>query len=229
MSGCDVPGAGAYKPSGSALRVELRPFESAPGKVDGDVTNTGGHIANRSEVFGRVPTGSLGGTPASEWPDPVGAERWYAFNLFVPSDFQTATDTTWLTLMQWKGLYGGSPPVALEVKRGNLRLGGARTNQGLVPNDGNLGPLAKGTWTRLVVGMRLSSDAKRGWVQVYRDGKQALPRVALATMDNYKGVGDGAVDPIYVKQGIYRDLKWNTTHVLYFGPLAVGQRYEDVA
>jgi hypothetical protein len=195
------------RPQGPVMHVSIRA---------GDVTTTSGYMASRVEVMGRT-AWPMSTTPAASWPDPVGATRWYAFNLFVPSDFPTTQDAKWLVLTQWKGLRGGSPPVAIEIKRDALRLGGARTNAGDVPNDGNLGRLTKGQWTRLVIGMRLSPDPDVGWVQVYRDGVDQLGRISLATMDR----DASGVDPIYLKQGLYRDAKWSVDQELYFGPVEI--------
>jgi hypothetical protein len=204
---------GPGRPDGKVLRFELRP---------GDTFDSNGYEASRVEVYGRHAASNA--APPEQWPDPVGSVRWYSFQLFVPADFVTATDSTWLTFMQWKGQQGGSPPIALEIKRDGLRLGGTRTNAGLIPDDGALGALTKGAWTHLVVGLSLSPDSQAGWVEVWRDGRLALPRVAVATMDR---IG-GHADPIYLKQGIYRDSSWNCTHVLYFGPVTTGSRRTDV-
>ena len=188
------------------LRYELRA---------GDVYTSSGYAANRAEVYGRIATPAA--TPAAQWVDPVGSERWYTFALYIPSDFLTTSDTKWLTFTQWKGLRGGSPPIALEIKRDHLRLGGARSNAGLIPGNGDLGPLSIGAWTTLTVGMSLSTDDESGWVEVWRDGALALPRVSVATMD----VIGGQPDPIYLKQGIYRDSSWTCTHVMFMGPVQV--------
>ena len=45
----------------------------------------------------------------------------------------------------------------------------------------------------------------------------AWVRTSVATMD----VVNGAADPIYLKQGIYRSKVWACTHVLYFSPTRV--------
>ena len=209
-----APGPAAGRPARHVLRFEVQP---------GDLYNSSGQLAPRAEVMGRTPA-SFSGTPAGQWPDPPGAVRWYGFRLFVPADFITAIDTTWLTFTQWKGYRGGSPPIALEIKRDGLRLGGARTNAGLIPRDGNLGKIRRGTWTRLVVGLHLSPSPSEGWVEVWRDGELRLPRTAVATMD----LIDGQPDPVYLKQGIYRDTRWTCTHVLYFSPVTIGTSRSDV-
>lgn len=200
-----APGlAGArYRPSGNVMRAELRA---------GDLTNTGGYIASRAEVYARAARPLP--APAEAWPDPVGSERWYAFDLFVPVDYPAATDTKWTTITQWKGHYGGSPPLALEIKRSNLRLGGTR---GYTVAAGDLGPIEKGQWTRLVVGMKLSPDPATGWVEVYRDGLPKVARTSLSTMD----MTSTGPDPLYLKQGLYRSTQWTATQVLYFSPVKI--------
>lgn len=198
------PPSGAGSP---VLRFELGPDE----KFD-----SSGYIASRAEVYGRqaVPAST---TPADEWPDPAGSTRWYQFDVFLPEDFPTATDTSWLVLAQWKGLHGGSPPIAIEVNRDRLRLGGARANQGLVPNGGDLGTIDRGAWTRLQVGLTFSTTSATGGVEVWRDGVPVLDRLPLATLD----LVDGITDPVYLKIGLYRDPNWETTHVAYFSPVLV--------
>jgi len=220
VTGSDVPGIGPAKPSG-AMRVELKPYESTLGARDGDVTVTSNYAANRAEVFGRYPTTPATSTSPTNWPDPVGSVRWYSFAFLVPVGFGFATDSNWIVITQWKGLRGGSPPVSLEIKRGALRLGGTRTKSRLIPNDGNLGKLVPGTWTSLTIGISLSTDPTQGWVDVYRDGVDVMPRTAMATMDTVKTATGVEPDPIYLKQGIYRARSWKTDAIVYFGPMVV--------
>jgi hypothetical protein len=211
-----APGPAAGRPTTPVMRVELRP---------GDVTNINYRGTHRAEVYGRAPA-SMWSTPAAQWPDPVGSVRWYSFALYVPADYAFTTDPySWEVITQWKGLRGGSPPISLEIKRDWLRLGGARTNAALIPNDGNLGRITRGAWTRITIGLSLSPILGTGWVEVWRDGRLALARTAVATMDTI----DGAPDPVYFKQGIYRNDNWPATHVLYFGPTRVGMTRAAVA
>jgi hypothetical protein len=203
-----APGyASKAKPRGNVLRVEVRP---------GELTDTGGYRAARSEVYARhaVP----GSTPSERWPDPPGSTRWYEWSLLVPTGHVFATDARWLTVIQFKGYRGGSPPLAIEIKRKNLRLGGARTNAGVIPNDGNLGPIKPGSWTRLRVGIGYATD-QSGWVEVWRDGKPVLQQTNVATLD----LINGQPDPCYLKQGIYRDSRWDVPHVIYFGPVTISE------
>jgi hypothetical protein len=198
---------GASAPSDRSMRVEIR---------HGDVTDTGGYLANRSEVLARRTTR---GTAPERWPDPVGSVRWYAIDLYLPKGFCTSPSASnWLVLTQWKGLNGGSPPMALEIKRGNLMLGGKHIHR-------PLGPLNTDRWTRLIVGMRLSPERGKGWVQVSRDGRRVVPRTSVATMDAYTKDGVKSPDPIYLKQGLYRSAAWKCTQVAYFGPTVIADKY----
>ena len=112
-----------------------------------------------------------------------------------------------------EGLNGGSPPVALEVRRGSLVLRRDTAHP-------SLGPLVPGRWTRLVVGIHLSPD-KDGWVAAFRDGRRIVQRDSGPTMDAYYKDGVREVDPIYLKQGIYRSSAWKCTQTLYFGPITI--------
>jgi hypothetical protein len=188
---------------GRVLRAEVRP---------GDVASGG----NRTEVWGRHAPSH--GTPADQWPDPVGSTRWYGFDLRLADDFATdPTGLVWLSLTQWKGVAGGQPAIALEVKRDRLQLAGASAR-----ND--LGPIKRGQWEHIVVGVHFdATDA--GWVEVYRDGAQALPRTNRATTT----LVNGAPDPTYFKQGIYRSSAWTVPHVALFGPVTIGLARTDVS
>ncbi len=207
----DVPGSGQYKPVGNAMRVELRDFANG----SGDVNKSG--TTNRAEVYGRYPTTPASSTAANMWPDPEGSTRWYSFSVFVPADFVTTDTADWFTLTQWKGYQGGSPPQALEIKRNNFRLGGKRSAR-------DLGSINKGQWTYFVFGYHWSPNATDGWVQVFKNGVEVVPRESRSTMDQY----NGKTDPVYLQQGIYRSSFWTNTHVLYFGPTKVGATKESV-
>lgn len=223
----NVPGTGVFKPSSNVMRVELRPYSATnPGSstpADGDVQNSSGYLANRAEMYARhaVP----GSTPPDGWPDPPGSVRWIGFSLLIPADFEFTPEGTnyWLTLTQFKGFRGGSPPIAIEIKRRTVIIGGKHGH--LVGSGGFLGNATPGVWCRVVVGIRYSPDPATGWVEGYFNDTNVATRTNVATMD----VINNAPDPLYIKQGIYRTGEWATTNVLYFGPLKMGMTYSDVA
>ena len=85
-------------------------------------------------------------------------------------------------------------------------MGGARSNSGAFPNLGLMGTVATGQWTRIIIGMKLSTSASDGWVEAYVNGTRKIARTSLATLDKQS---NGTADPIYLKQGIYRDSAWD--------------------
>jgi hypothetical protein len=188
---------------GKVLRAELRV---------GDVVSGG----NRAEVYGRHAPSHT--TPADQWPDPIGSTRWYGFDLRLASDWATdPTGLVWLSLTQWKGVNGGQPAIALEVKRDHLELAGASAR-----ND--LGVIKPGQWERIVVGVHFDAT-NAGWVEVYRDGAMALARTSRPTTT----LVNGQPDPTYFKQGIYRSSGWAVTHVAEYGPVSIGLSQADVS
>jgi hypothetical protein len=210
-----APGSASdpYRPSTSVMRVELRPFDG--GGPAGDVTDTSGYRANRAEVYARL--GDIT-TPPQDWPDPVNSTRWYGYALYVPPGFPTSDQLThWLVLTQWKGLYSGSPAVAVGIKNQKLVLAGQHFNQKLARLD-------PGHWIQLRIGIHFSPVPADGWITVSIDGHVVLPVTHGATMNTYYDQDKHAqlVDPSYLKQGIYRSDTWHQTQVLYFGPLSIG-------
>ena len=202
-----MPGPPKGEAPVSVMRVELRPFDGA----HGDKTNTSGYVANRAEVAGRSPAAGPP-PPAARWPDPPGSTRWYGFSIYLEPHWAFApverASTDWLVLMQWKGANGGSPPLSLRVEGNRWTLSGHGHTR-------SLGTATPGRWVRFQIGVRLSPSAGAGWVEGWRDGRHVLPRAHQATMDEIRG----QVDPVYLKQGIYRATTWRTTAVAYFGPL----------
>lgn len=201
-----APGPVAGRPGTIVHRFELDPRARYA---------NGEYVVGRVEVYGRH--AEPGDTPAEQWPDPPGSTRWYTFSLYVPPGWQTTTGKEWVVLTQWKGFKGGSPPLSIETKRQQLRLGGPRTNAGDIAGDGLLGDLVPGEWTTLTVGIHFSTSKDEGWVEVDRDGETVVPKTSVATMD----VINGKPDPIYLKQGLYQDASWTATHILYASEVTV--------
>jgi len=193
-----------------SLRVELH---------KGDVFTGGdGSTANRAEVYARhaVP----GNTRPENWPDPVGSIRWYGLSVFVPNEFVFATQSAhWLLCTQWKGYRGGSPALGLEIKLNRFEL---VSSNGTVRRS--LGTIVKGQRTYFVVGARWSPNLD-GWVTVLRDGKEVLAPTQQRTMK----LVNGAVDPSYLKQGIYRSSAWVNPSLLFLGPTTIGLTKASVA
>lgn len=204
----NAAGSGGYRPGGHVLRVESRA---------GELTDTGGYLASRSETLGRQ--ASPTSTPNSEWPDPEGSTRWYGFPLYLNPDWPLATDNNWLLITQWKGQGTGSPAIDLGIHKDQLRIGGTG-------GTSDIGLVRKGVWTYVQIGIRFSADASTGWVEAWVDEEQVLAQKARRTM-NVKA--DGTTDPSYLKQGIYRSKSWTGTHILQLGNLKIGTNRDAVA
>ena len=207
-------------PTTSVARFELDPYYTAPGLAAGDVTDTGGYLANRVEVYGRYGGPAL---PADQWPDPVGSVRWYSFSVYIPADFPTSTSSSqWFDFTQWKGLNTGSPPVAMEIRGTNFYLGGSNSSQ-------NLGSIDPGTWTHFVVGMDFSTSSSTGWASVYKNGSLLIDQYPTQTMNTWTVAGVTGADPNYLKMGIYRSKTWNVTQVIDLTPMTIGTTLASVS
>lgn len=196
----DAPAGGPER----ALRVELRP---------GDV-NPVGNTA-RAEVYAlhAVP----GSTPAEQWPLKPESTYRLILGYYLQAPWPVATDTTWLVLSQVKGYKGGSPPIAVEAYKSRLRLK-------VTGYSYDLGPLPVGAWTTLDLTVRLSVHGGNdgdlsGWVSASRDGVVKVDHQRRHTLDTYVKDGVTLVDPVYLKQGVYRSqgAAWaDATHVAWF-------------
>lgn len=208
------------RPATSVMRVELRPFDG--GGAQGDVTDTGGYRANRAEVLARL--GDYG-TPAADWPDPVNSTRWYAYSVYMPPGFpESDLGSHWLDFTQWKGMYSGSPAVALGTKDDEIVVDGKHI-------DANLHRIVPGRWLSLRIGIHFSPDPHDGWMTVAINGRTVLPVTHGATMNTYWNSDrhHELVDPSYFKQGIYRSDTWDKTAVIYFGPVRIGTTASSVS
>ncbi|MBO9531410.1 MAG: polysaccharide lyase [Solirubrobacteraceae bacterium] len=195
--------------AGPVLKAEVRP---------GDKTYTGSYVAERAEVMGRTPNGGM--NSGNPWPDPAGSTRWYRLRLSLPSGFETPSDSRWVEMTQWKGRDGSVPPIGLLAQKGRFVLKVKRSDDLAVAD---LGPVSTGTWVTIVIGIKWSAGSD-GWVEAYRDGRTYIPRTSAPTMETI----NGATDPIYLKQGVYRGSGWKSTHIAYFSDTLIGTTRADV-
>ncbi len=186
----------------------------------GDRTVNSGYVAERAEVYARTPPTKMSAVPAAQWPDPVGSVRYYSVAIYLRPGFAIPYgDAGWVSLLQLKGLRGGQPPLALLVADGNFVLKLKRSSK----IERSLGPATTGKWVQFVFGVKHSAG-NDGWVQAYRDGKSMVGTVAVPTMDYV----NGAVDPTYLKEGVYRGDGFKTSHVAYFSDTVVATAASDV-
>ncbi|MBO9531409.1 MAG: polysaccharide lyase [Solirubrobacteraceae bacterium] len=216
---------GVHQPANTERVSIVNGFAGMPGKVlkaevrPGDKTYTGTYVAERSEVYGRmgtnykIPTG---------YPDPVGSTRWYAFNINLKPGFEVPPhgDTRWVEVTQWKGVNGSVPPIGIMAQWDRLKLKVLRSaDQPVI----DIGGANRGSWIRFSIGVKWSTG-NDGWIQVFRDGKEIVPRFSTPTMQIINGIPDA----VYFKQGIYRGAGFTTTHTAYFSDVKIGSYRPEI-
>lgn len=103
------------------------------------------------------------------------------------------TTRTWQLILQWHQLGDtGSPPIALEVGRGQLRLASQGAHQQ------SLGSVGANATVDVVLRIRFSEDPATSLIEAWRDGRQVLT-------DYHPPTGTLLDGADYVKMGIYRD------------------------
>jgi hypothetical protein len=184
-----------------AARFEVR---------NGDVAAGG----NRAELFARG--------LADGWPDPQGSERYYGWATFIPADYRT--DPRWQILLQWKGEYTGSPPLAIGLEGDQLNVS-VRNADGRTVTRVWHSQMRGGQWDRFVMHVRWSPNPSNGFIEFWRNGELVLPRMPARTMMT---TSDGVADRNYLKLGLYRSRGIAVTQVLYHDAMRIGRTYRSV-
>ncbi|HEX8703743.1 MAG TPA: polysaccharide lyase [Myxococcaceae bacterium] len=144
-----------------------------------------------------------------------GAEYFYKWSTLFPSNYPSSP--RWQVFAQWhQDGCCGSPPLEFYVvgEEMRLRVGG---------NSGKVVwrmPLVRGTWHDFVMRVKWSSDAKVGFVEMYKDGKLVLPKTMAATQFGR--------EKNYLKLGLYRDASITQVGVVYHDGFIMGTKLEDV-
>lgn len=165
----------------------------------------------------------------------AGEERWIAMRYYIPTDWPT--DDTWQIAMQIKPVSpgGGGPNIALDLGRNRVQFSG-NTNvwgstdvtqggyfDGAGPLPGGSYPLTRGRWLKLTWHVVFSADPAVGSVEAFGDlgdgqGMRTLvPRRTRPTMKYL----NGAMDPVHLRVGIYRDPAMTATQSLYVDGITV--------
>ena len=191
-SGSSVSGSGgggsSLDTARSGIGVLLEGQLQAEGASRPALTTAGGTPGVRFAV--------LGGGRRSEVIAPLaeyheGQQMWLHYRAQLSG---VPVDTnTWQLVAQFHQNGGsGSPPVALEVGRGRLRLASQGTDQQ------DLGPISSDGVLDVVLHVVFSRDPARGQVDVSRDG--------AAVLSGYHPPGGTLLDGgDYLKLGLYRD------------------------
>lgn len=142
-----------------------------------------------------------GGTRAelATAPEPRGAERWYAFSIYLPPEW--ARDRSAEILVQWHqhASIAGNPPLAVATYRGQWEILAAGDGSG----DGEqalIGAYRTGRWTDWLVQVKWSAGAD-GVVRIWQDGRAVPGFTDRRGPNTYPGEYG-----VYLKAGIY---KWD--------------------
>jgi polysaccharide lyase-like protein len=155
-------------------------------------------------------------TPTSE---SEGSESWWAWSTYFPTGFRPNRNTDWNIFTQWHQTGNRcSPPVSFEIAtysspaRLRLRVWGGRlaTNcDSTSRRTWNFATLRRNRWYNFTFHVKWSSKASVGFVQLWLNGKQVIPKRYVATL--YAGMG------VYIKQGFYRAHSSLTTTLYHDG------------
>ncbi|WP_127501034.1 polysaccharide lyase [Actinoplanes solisilvae] len=154
--------------------------------------------------------------------EPRGAERWYAFSFYLPSDW--ARDRTPEILAQFHQHYqlDGEPPLAIAISDGEWELQTARDGHSDVTR---VGAYRTGAWTDWLVHARWTPD-RTGILQIWRDGKP-VPGFGNRRGPNTYRSKYG----IYLKVGLYK-WAWSSgtnRRVMYLDELRIADTRAGVA
>jgi hypothetical protein len=161
----------------------------------------------------------------------AGEERWIALQYYFPSDWPS--DNTWMTVFQIKPsqIDGGGPNIGIDAGNGKLKFYGNSNEWGSAAGEysDGAGPfggtymLPRDRWIKLSFHVKFSADPAVGFVEIFGDlgdglGMRTLaPRRTRATMKYYRG----AMDPVHLRVGIYRDPAITATGTLFVDGVTV--------
>lgn len=228
----DVPGAGdPRRPLVPVYRHELRPYNAGAGDVfPGEEPAP---ATNRCEKYARRVHANPGSTAAALWPDPPGATRYYGMKIYIHQMTFEVDTGLFRSLCQFKGHFGGSPPLALEIANDEWELGSA-VSGGRVSLGTSIRPVEKEVWINFVIMLVLGTTTGTGRISLWRNGVESFLNQASgtdgtlinhATMD----VNGADPDPLFFKNGIYRSTNHTTTDIVYFGPTRIADNLADMA
>ncbi len=182
-------------------------------QVVSDPVQEGSHALKVTVHQGDNPIGASGNRNELVGPaEPEGSEAYFRWGTMFAKDFPS--EHTWQLFAQWHQPEDccGSPPIQFEVSGEELMFT-VSTAQTLVWRA----PLVRGEWHDFILHVKFSDDPKKGFVELWYDGKKAVEKTYAATRGNS-----------YMKLGLYRNSTVRGTGVLYHDGMIRGDTLEDV-
>ncbi|WP_245768944.1 polysaccharide lyase [Stigmatella aurantiaca] len=142
-------------------------------------------------------------------------DYFYKWSTLFPKNYPSADK--WQVFAQWhQNGCCGSPPLEFYVVGEEMRLRVGGSSGRIVWKA----PLKREVWNDFVMHVKWSSDAKVGFVELYKDGKLVLPKTMAATQFGK--------EKNYLKLGLYRDESISPTATLYHDGFVMGTTLADV-
>jgi polysaccharide lyase-like protein/cutinase len=195
-----------------SLASGLKGFKSTPWNNQGATDPSSAaspNVPGRKAVKFEMPGGGKRTEAEPDIPEfKEGEKTFVGYSGFFDQGFPTNTDT-WQLIMQFKQPGTGSPPLAVEVGKGQLRL----ANDGGGEKD--FCPVTQGAFS-FQLGVTFG-----GAVDAWCNGKQ--------TLTGYTTPKSNVQGRAYLKTGIYRDESIKQDSTLFLNDLKVGKTLESVS
>jgi hypothetical protein len=161
-----------------------------------------------------------------------GDERWISYQMRIPDDVTTDTDT-WQVVMQLKQLGSlGTPAVSMGINQGDLILMNSDTNH---ESEGCNwwwhGPAYKNRWLKFTYHIKFSPKDKVGYIELYGDmgDGQGMHLLMDKTHMHTQKIGlDGKTVDSHARIGFYRQDSIKGTSHMYYDGYTVGTDRESV-
>lgn len=145
-----------------------------------------------------------------------GDDLYFGFSTMLGEGFPV--DESWQVITQWKNDGTGSPPLSLNVEKGNYLIHGGYGH----PNGSNefreqIGPASTGEWVDWVFHVTFSSESDEGQVTVWQNGRKVIDGFSPDSGTLYPG------RDTYVKIGYYRNTDIDQDGTVYFDNWRVGR------
>ncbi len=207
-------GAGTGKKTGATFSLAggLTGFKSTPWNNQGATDPSSAaspNVPGRKAVKFEMPGGGKRTEAEPDIPEfTQGQKAFVGYSGFFDQGFPTNTDT-WQLIMQFKQPGTGSPPLAVEVGKGQLRL----ANDGGSEKD--FCPVTQGAFS-FQLGVTFG-----GAIDAWCNGKQ--------TLTGYTTPKPNVQGSAYLKTGIYRDESIKQDSTLFLNDLKVGKTLDSVS
>jgi hypothetical protein len=207
-------GTDAGKDTGATFSLAggLEGFKSTPWNNQGatDLSSAASpNVPGRQAVKFEMPGGGKRTEAEPDVPDFTDGETSFiGYSGFFDRGFPTNTDT-WQLIMQFKQGGTGSPPLAVEVGKGQLRL----ANNGR--NQKDFCPVTDGAFS-FQLGITFG-----GAIDAWCNGRQ--------TLTGYRTPESNVQGSAYLKTGIYRDPSITQDSTLFLDDLKIGKTLESVS